>query len=115
MSSHAPGTCLTLKIPDFEGKTAKLLFFFVLVVEAGDVLQYIWGKTCGRHKIAPTISPNKTWEGFIGGVLSTTLLGTLLWWATPFSPWQAAWLSLAITLMGFVGGLVMSAIKRDRG
>lgn len=112
--SHAPAL-LTLEIPGFEGQNGKLLFFFVLVVQASDVLQYIWGKTCGRHKIAPTVSPNKTWEGFIGGVLSATLLGTLLWWATPFTPWQAAGLSLAITLMGFVGGLVMSAIKRDRG
>lgn len=112
--SHAPAI-LTLDIPGFHGQNGKLLFFFVLVVQASDVLQYIWGKLCGRHKIAPTISPNKTWEGFLGGVLSATLLGTALWWATPFNPWQAAGLSLAITLMGFVGGLVMSAIKRDRG
>lgn len=112
--SHAPAL-LTLDIPGFEGQNGKLLFFFVLVVQASDVLQYIWGKTCGRHKIAPTISPNKTWEGFVGGIASATLLGTLLWWATPFNPWQAAVMSLAITLMGFAGGLVMSAIKRDRG
>lgn len=112
--SHAPAL-LTLAIPGFEGQNGKLLFFFVLVVQASDVLQYIWGKTCGKHKIAPTVSPNKTWEGFIGGILSATLLGTALWWATPFTPLQAAGMSLAITLMGFVGGLVMSAIKRDRG
>jgi phosphatidate cytidylyltransferase len=48
-------------------------------------------------------------------VATATLLGTALWWATPFTTWQAAGMSLAITLMGFVGGLVMSAIKRDRG
>lgn len=112
--SHVPAL-LMLEIPGFEGENGKLLFFFVLIVQASDVLQYIWGKTCGRHKIAPTISPNKTWEGFLGGVLSATALGTLLWWATPFTPWQAALMSLAITLMGFAGGLVMSAIKRDRG
>ena len=52
---------------------------------------------------------------FIGGILSATLVGTGLWWATPFTPWQSAGMSLAITLMGFSGGLVMSAIKRDRG
>ena len=80
-----------------------------------DVLQYVWGKMFGKHKIAPQVSPNKTWEGFIGGIISATLLGTGLWWATPFSPWQAGGMSLAITLMGFGGGLVMSAIKRDRG
>ncbi len=112
--SHVPAL-LMLKIPGFEGQNGKLLFFFVLVVQASDVLQYIWGKLAGRHKIAATISPNKTWEGFLGGILSATALGTLLWWATPFNPWQAAGLSLAITLMGFGGGLVMSAIKRDRG
>lgn len=112
--SHAPAL-LTLSIPGFEGQNGKLLFFFVVVVQASDVLQYLWGKTCGKHKIAPDVSPNKTWEGFLGGVGSATLLGTALWWATPFTPLQAAGMSLAITLMGFAGGLVMSAIKRDRG
>ncbi|HEY5813614.1 MAG TPA: phosphatidate cytidylyltransferase [Terrimicrobiaceae bacterium] len=112
--SYAPAL-LTLEIPGFEGQNGKLLFYFVLVVQASDVLQYLWGKIFGRHQIAPTVSPNKTLEGFLGGVSTATLLGTGLWWATPFTPWQAAGMSLVITLMGFVGGLVMSAIKRDRG
>jgi phosphatidate cytidylyltransferase len=112
--SHAPAL-MTLGIPAFEGQNGKLLFYFVLVVQASDVFQYIWGKLLGKHKIAPTVSPNKTLEGFIGGVVMATLLGTALWWATPFTPWQAAAMSLLIALMGFVGGLVMSAIKRDRG
>jgi phosphatidate cytidylyltransferase len=43
------------------------------------------------------------------------VLGVLLWWITPYSPWQAGGIALSITLMGFFGGLVMSAIKRDRG
>lgn len=112
--SYAPAV-FTLNIPGYEGQNGKLLFYFVLVVQISDVLQYAWGKTLGRHKIAPTVSPSKTWEGFVGGVLSATLIGAALWWATPFSPWQSAAMSLAITLMGFAGGLVMSAIKRDRG
>jgi phosphatidate cytidylyltransferase len=112
--SHAPAL-LTLKIPGYEKQNGKLLFFFVLVVQISDVLQYVWGKTLGKHKIAPGVSPNKTVEGFVGGILSATLVGTALWWATPFTPLQAAGMSLAITLMGFAGGLVMSAIKRDRG
>lgn len=112
--SHAPAL-LTLRIPGHEGSGAKLLFYLVLVAQLSDVLQYVWGKTLGHRPIAPTVSPNKTWAGFIGGILSATAVGTALWWATPFTPWQAAGMSLAITLMGFAGGLVMSAIKRDRG
>lgn len=112
--SYAPAL-LSLEIPGYERQNGKLLFFFILVVQLSDVLQYVWGKTLGRHKIAPNVSPNKTWEGFIGGALTATLIGAALWWATPFTPWQAAGMSLAITLMGFAGGMVMSAIKRDRG
>ena len=112
--SHAPAL-LTLSIPGYEGQNAKLLFYLVLVVQISDVLQYVWGKTLGRRKIAPGVSTNKTLEGFVGGVASATIIGGALWWATPFTPWQSAGMSLAITLMGFFGGLVMSAIKRDRG
>jgi phosphatidate cytidylyltransferase len=112
--SHAPAL-LILQIPNYEGHNATLLLYLVLVDQMSDVLQYVWGKLLGRHKIAPEVSPNKTWEGFIGGVASATLLGALLSWATPFTRWEAAGMSLAITLMGFLGGLVMSAIKRDAG
>jgi phosphatidate cytidylyltransferase len=112
--SHVPAL-LTLKIKDYEGQNAKLLLFFVLVVQISDVLQYVWGKLFGKHAIVPTISPNKTVEGFWGGVLSATAIGTALWWATPFTWWQAGLFSFLLTLMGFFGGLVMSAIKRDRG
>ena len=87
----------------------------MIVDQASDVLQYVWGKLLGRHKIAPTVSPNKTWEGFAGGVLTATAIGTALWWMTPFTPLVAAAISLLITLLGFAGGLVFSAIKRDRG
>lgn len=106
---------MLLEIPGYIGENGKLLFFFVLICELSDVLQYVFGKTLGRHAVAPSVSPGKTWEGFVGGVLATVVVGSALWWATPFNPWQAAGLSLAIALMGFGGGLVMSAIKRDRG
>jgi phosphatidate cytidylyltransferase len=112
--SYVPAL-LSLDIPGYAGQNGKLMFYFVLVAQISDVLQYVWGKTLGRHKIAPSVSPNKTWEGFIGGIASATLIGAGLWWATPFTPLQSAGMSLAITLMGFGGGLVMSAIKRDRG
>lgn len=112
--SHAPAL-LMLDIPHYFGKNARLLFFLVVVVQLSDVLQYVWGKLLGRHKIAPVISPSKTWEGFVGGVLSATAIGGALWWATPFTLWQATGMAFVITMMGFAGGLTMSAIKRDRG
>jgi phosphatidate cytidylyltransferase len=112
--SFAPAL-LTLDITGYEGQNAKLIIYLVAVVQMSDVLQYVWGKTLGRHKISPLVSPSKTWEGVVGGVLSATALGAGLWWATPFTPRQSAGVSLAITLAGFSGGLVMSAIKRDRG
>lgn len=112
--SHAPAL-LSLKIPGYAGENAKLLFWLVAVTELSDVMQYVWGKTCGRRKVAPAVSPNKTWEGLVGGGLSTIAFGTALWWVTPFSPAQAAGMALLIVLLGFLGGLVMSAIKRDRG
>ena len=112
--SYAPALLL-LDVKGSAHVNAKLLFFLVVVVQLSDVFQYVWGKLVGRRPIAPTISPNKTWEGFVGGVGCAVVLGTSLWWATPFNPWQAALMALAIALMGFVGGLVMSAIKRDRG
>jgi len=112
--SYVPAL-LSLDIPGYEKQNGKLMFYFVLVAQISDVFQYVWGKIVGRHKIAPNVSPNKTWEGFIGGIACATFVGAVLWWATPFTPIQSAGMSLAITLMGFGGGLVMSAIKRDRG
>ncbi|AVA22736.1 phosphatidate cytidylyltransferase [Rhizobium sp. LEGMi198b] len=113
-ASHVPAL-LTLHIPGYEGRNVLLIAFLVIVVQLSDVLQYVWGKLFGRRKIAPKLSPSKTVEGFVGGVVSATLIGAALWWITPFTPLQAGLLAFVITLMGFFGGLVMSAIKRDRG
>ncbi len=112
--SHVPAL-LTLQIPGYEGRNVLLIAFLVIVVQMSDVLQYVWGKLFGRTRIAPRLSPSKTVEGFVGGIASATLIGAALWWITPFTPLQAGLLALVITLMGFFGGLVMSAIKRDRG
>ncbi|MEZ6877546.1 phosphatidate cytidylyltransferase [Enterobacter sp. KBR-315C3_2022] len=112
--SYAPAL-LMLPIPGYEHQNIKLLLFLMIVVQISDVLQYVFGKLMGKRPIAPRLSPNKTVEGFVGGIGTATLVGTLLWWITPFAPWQAALISLAITLLGFAGGLCMSAIKRDRG
>ena len=56
------------------------------------------------------VSPSKTVEGFVGGALSATAIGAAMWWITPFTPLQAAGMSAAIVVMGFLGGLVLSAV-----
>jgi phosphatidate cytidylyltransferase len=112
--SYVPAL-LYLDIPGYEGRNLLLIAFLVLVVQGSDVLQYVFGKLLGRRKIAERVSPAKTVEGFAGGVAAATALGAALFWITPFSAWQAAAFAFVIALMGFFGGLVMSAIKRDFG
>ena len=107
---------LTLpSIGDNAANGRTLVLFLVFVVEMSDVLQYIWGKTLGRHKIIPTVSPNKTWEGFAGGIASAMLLSLAIRFLTPFSIGETLMVSLLITVAGFFGGAVMSAVKRDFG
>lgn len=112
--SHMP-MLLAVPLKGHEGENGKLLFFFVLTAQLSDVMQYVWGRTLGKHPVAPRVSPNKTWEGAVGGILTTVAISTSLWWATPFTPVQAAVMALLICTAGFFGGLVMSAIKRDLG
>ena len=112
--SHAPAL-LMLDIPGYAGQNIKLILFMMIVVQISDVLQYVFGKLWGKRPIVPKLSPNKTVEGFIGGIFTASMVGAGLWWITPFNPLQAFFISLLITLLGFAGGLCMSAIKRDRG
>ncbi len=112
--SHIP-MLLSLPVRGFDHGNAGLVLFLVVISQGSDVLQYCWGKLAGRHPIAPTVSPKKTIEGFIGGVLSASALGAAMHAITPFGPAHSFVIAFVITLMGFFGGLVMSAIKRDRG
>ena len=93
-----------------------LLFFFVLIVQAGDVFQYLWSHIPRRHAVAPSINSSRTWEGVLGGAATNAIFATSLWGVTPFPEWwQAAVGGILVSLMGFAGNLTMSAIKRDRG
>ncbi|MBL8825425.1 MAG: phosphatidate cytidylyltransferase [Planctomycetaceae bacterium] len=92
-----------------------LLFFFCLVTVLGDAFGFLFEKLWGKHPIVPSINPNKSWEGVMSGIASATLLGTAMFWVTPFTVWQTALISCVIATVGFTGGLTMSAIKRDRG
>ena len=110
--SHAPA----LLMLDLGGTPpVQLLFFLVTVVQMSDVLQYVAGKLFGRHRMAPNVSPSKTWEGLVLGGLAATGVGAALWWITPFSPLEAAGMGFAIVIAGALGGLVLSAVKRSLG
>jgi phosphatidate cytidylyltransferase len=112
--SHVPALLL-LDIKGYAGANALLMFYLILVVQMSDVMQYVFGKLFGRTKIAPVVSPSKTVEGFVGGAASATLIGAGMWWITPFTPLQSAGMAAIIVVMGFLGGLVLSAVKRSLG
>lgn len=99
----------------WQGNVAGLLFFFILVSQLSEILQWSWSQLVGKTLIASEISTSRTWEGFAGGTLCTGLLGAVLYWATPFEVWEAACMSMIVSVMGMWGGMTMSAIKRDRG
>jgi phosphatidate cytidylyltransferase len=107
-----------LSLPEVEGFDAGgrgLLLFVVCITEINDVLQFTFGKLIGKHKITPKVSPNKTWEGFVGGLISTMFIGYLLRFITPFSIPQVLIISFFIAAGGFLGDVVMSLLKRDIG
>jgi phosphatidate cytidylyltransferase len=93
-----------------------LLFLLVVLTQFNDVAQYTWGKLFGRHKVTPTVSPKKTWEGLIGGVATTILVAAL---AGPYlTPMDWRWSALAGAILGvsgFLGDITLSAVKRDLG
>lgn len=112
--SHTPALLL-LSIEGYEGQNALLIFFLLLVTQMSDVLQYVFGKLMGRTRLAPAISPSKTVEGLVGGGLAATAVGGAMYWITPFSLLQALAMSFVIVVMGFLGGLTLSAVKRSLG
>ena len=129
------------ELPGFSSGGRGLLVFLVCLTEINDIMQFIWGKLLGRHKILPKVSPNKTWEGFLGGVISTTAIGYFLGFLTPLSAPNVLLVSALIAIAGFSGDVVifgllimaslilflvmkifpktniseLSAIKRDKG
>ncbi len=112
--SHA-AWLLMLPTTNIQGG-ALLVLFLLALTESNDIAQYLWGKSCGRRKVVPKVSPGKTLEGLVGGVITTMIasliIGPLL---TPLNTLQALLAGLLIGISGFCGDVVMSAIKRDIG
>lgn len=101
------------------GKPTGLLFFFIVMVQVSDTLHFVWDRLFGRYVIASAINPTKTWEGLIGTVCSTAVVGMLIQLllpdVTPFTWYGAGFMAVLISVMASSGSMTMSAIKRDRG
>ena len=95
---------------------AGALLYLVALTQFNDVAQFTWGKLFGRHKITPKVSPKKTWEGFLGGLVTTSVAAAF---AAPYlTPLTHEWGAAAgamIAIAGFLGDITISAFKRDLG
>lgn len=95
---------------------AGLLLYLLFLTALNDISQYLWGKSLGKHKVLPTVSPNKTWEGLLGGIITTVILAVILApWLTPFDLIHSFGLGLLLGIAGFIGDVTVSALKRDLG
>jgi phosphatidate cytidylyltransferase len=113
--SHVAALLMLGKNPSIPGGGESLLVFLVFLTEINDVAQYLWGKLFGKRKIAPNISPKKTWAGLLGGVFTTVMLAIALRFLSGFNLPLSITAGLLIGISGFVGDLVLSAVKRDVG
>ena len=113
-------TKLSLQWGDLEGRLA--IFYFVVVVKFTDIGAYFTGCTFGKHKLIPRISPKKTWEGCLGGVIVANLVSLFAYWlATKFLGYHnvrlidAVILGTLLSVVGIVGDLAESFFKRSAG
>jgi phosphatidate cytidylyltransferase len=110
--SHAPAIA-TLEPPGYEGRGSLLLLYFLLIVQMSENFAVMASASLGRTPLRS--NPNKSREGVLIGGAAATVLGTVLWWMTPFTWWQAALMSAATVFAAFVGGLVLASVKRSLG
>lgn len=112
--SHVAYLLVLRPLGDRQVGGAALVLFLVILTQLNDVAQFLFGKSFGRHKVLPKVSPGKTYEGLIGGVVTTLVLAVVLApWLTPFNTLQAVSAGLILGLGGFLGDVVISALKRD--
>lgn len=94
---------------------ATWVLWMLLLVWGADIFAYFAGHRFGRRKLAPLVSPGKTWEGLLGGILGSTILAALLLW--PMGAFAVGWLPVIVVLgvVSVFGDLFESALKRSRG
>jgi phosphatidate cytidylyltransferase len=110
--SHAPAIA-TLPIRGYEQRGPMLLLFFLLILLLTDLLQVIATTLIGGKPLK--VNPNKTGKAVVAGGAGGVLIGTALWWMTPFIWWQAMLMSALIVVSGFLGTVVVSSVKRSLG
>lgn len=110
--SHAPAIA-TLPIRGYEDRGPLLLLFFLLILFLTDLLQVIASTLLGGTPLK--VNLNKTAKGALAGGAGGLLIGTALWWLTPFLWWQAFLMSALIVTSGFMGTVVLSLVKRSLG
>jgi phosphatidate cytidylyltransferase len=126
--SHAPALLYlqlstwdpdTQQTSEWSGSPAGLLFFLIVMVQMSDMFHFVWDRLFGKHVIAETVNPTKTWEGLIGAACTSIVTGILIQLlfptVTPFTWHGAGFMALLISVMASSGSMTMSAIKRDRG
>jgi phosphatidate cytidylyltransferase len=103
------------RLVQLEPRGQVLLMFLLVLIAAADIGAYFGGRTFGRHKLAPRISPNKTWEGFWAGMMAAGGAGFAggLLFGEPLLPWVIT--CMAVALVSVVGDLVESMFKRKAG
>jgi phosphatidate cytidylyltransferase len=108
----AVGLCRLVQI---EPAGRQLLLYLIVLVAAADVGAYFGGRAFGRHKLAPMVSPGKTWEGFAAGMLAAVAAawGGARYFDVPVAPWLA--LSMVVAVASVVGDLIESLFKRRAG
>ena len=112
----ALGLGFLVLLRDLPGHGRVAVFAVLIAVFADDTVAYLVGRLVGRHKLAPSLSPGKTWEGFVAGTIAAVAASffTLYDDRQEFlTIWQAVALGFAIALAGAAGDLFESALKRD--
>lgn len=105
---------VTLPEKNADAGVIGLVLFILFMTQFNDVLQYLWGKMLGKHKIIPKVSPNKTWEGFIGGLITISIISSFVApLLTPMSMLHGLIIGMLISCSGFIGDVVISSVKRD--
>ena len=114
VSIALPATAMCL----LRGRSPRVVLMLLLIVWVCDSSAYYFGRMFGRHPLAPMVSPKKTWEGSIGGLVGATLFGAAAgtWWFLPeLGPVRGALAGALVSTAGQIGDLVESLWKRGAG